>query len=97
MARGCRGQGPGPASTTMKKVGKNGRVGTIMVYGNDIQALDQYAVRTGYITEQDRQRAELDSACRGMLVRARKEALHDIISALDKAATAENGEGPDVR
>lgn len=62
----------------MKSVGKNGRTVAVMMYENDLHALDEYLVKTGVLDEALYQQAGNDHMLRPVLVKARKEALHNI-------------------
>lgn len=63
----------------MQKPGKNGKSQSVMMYGNDVAALDKLLAKGGYISQPVYDMMNEDPAFRSLIVKARKEALHDII------------------
>lgn len=63
----------------MQKPGKNGKSQSVMMYGNDVAALDKLLAKGGYISQPVYDMMSEDPAFRSLIVKARKEALHDII------------------
>lgn len=62
----------------MRKVGENGRAQAIMMYGNDVDILDEYLVKAGLLDETLYQQVGTEHWLRPVLVKARKDALHKI-------------------
>lgn len=80
----------------MKSVGKNGRTVAVMMYENDLHALDEYLVKTGVLDEALYRQAGNDQILRPVLVKARKEGLHKVFESffggvrpLDKSKASE--------
>lgn len=63
----------------MQKPGKNGKSQSVMMYGNDVAALDKLLAKGGYISQPVYDMMNEDPVFRSLIVKARKEALHDII------------------
>lgn len=63
----------------MQKPGKNGKSQSVMMYGNDVAALDKLLAKGGYISQPVYDMMNEDPTFRSLIVKARKEALHDII------------------
>lgn len=63
----------------MQKPGKNGNSQSVMMYGNDVAALDKLLAKGGYISQPVYDMMNEDPAFRSLIVKVRKEALHDII------------------
>ena len=63
----------------MQQPGKNGKSQSVMMYGNDVAALDKLLAKGGYISQPVYDMMNEDPAFRSLIVKARKEALHDII------------------
>lgn len=63
----------------MQKPGKNGKSQSVMMYGNDVAALDKLLAKGGYISQPVYDMMDEDPVLRSLIVKARKEALHDII------------------
>lgn len=63
----------------MQEPGKNGKSQSVMMYGNDVAALDKLLAKGGYISQPVYDMMNEDPVFRSLIVKARKEALHDII------------------
>ena len=63
----------------MQKPGRNGKSQSVMMYGNDVAALDKLLAKGGYISQPVYDMMNEDPVFRSLIVKARKEALHDII------------------
>ena len=63
----------------MRKPEKNGKSQSVMMYGNDVTTLDKLLAKGGYISQPVYDMMNEDPAFRSLIVKARKEALHDII------------------
>lgn len=62
----------------MRSVGEHGRSEPVMMYGDDIKALDEYLVKKGLLDESLYLQVETAHWLRPALVKARKEAIHNI-------------------
>ena len=63
----------------MRKIGENGRAVAIMAHENDVDVLDEYMVKFGYISADIFEKGKQDSLYRPIIVKARKDALHGIL------------------
>ena len=76
----------------MRKIGKNGRTLSIMMYEDDANALDDYLVKSGVLTETLCRQTKTDHRLRPTLVKARKDAIHKIFQELFEKSRLQNSD-----
>lgn len=73
-----------------KKVSEFGYSKSVMVYGTDVDILDTYIVEKGYLKKDVFELSKKEKWFRSLLVKARKNALHDILTNLASLGDVQN-------